>query len=69
MNDVEAEIVTEVELEIGTIDNQVVFHVKCPLPVTEPILLGFKVDKIDAIIETLQDAKQRVLNYETDLIG
>lgn len=53
-----------IELEIGTIDNRVVFHIKCELPVTKPILLGFRADTIDIIIETLKDAKQRVLDFD-----
>jgi hypothetical protein len=52
------------ELEIGTIDNRVVFHIKCELPVTKPMLLGFKAEAVDSIIETLKDAKQRVLKFD-----
>lgn len=48
-----------IELEIGTIDNRVVLHIKCELPITKPVLLGFRTEQIDSIIETLKDSKQR----------
>lgn len=67
MNNQEEVSQSEMELEIGTIDNRVVLHVKCALPITQPILMGFRTDVVDTIIETLKDAKQRALNYDEQL--